>query len=69
VSALGPQFSHSKPGSEAFSAFVRIVAFERAGHLRRCFNAQRSGDLIASNRPPVSLRWPLVQFVECKVFG
>lgn len=38
---LGPRFAALAPGSEAFAAFVRNLAFERAGQFRRAFNAER----------------------------
>ena len=49
---LSPQFSRLELGSEAFSAFVRNLAFERAGQLRRQFNAERRDGLVASILPP-----------------
>ena len=54
-SVIGPQFGHLKPESEAFSAFVRHVAFERAGQFKCCLNAKRRGDLLATMLPPDGL--------------
>jgi len=54
-SVIGPQFGHLNQGSEAFSAFVRHVAFERAGRIKRCLNAKRRGDLLATILPPDGL--------------
>jgi transcriptional regulator with XRE-family HTH domain len=38
---LAQQFSDLEPRSEAFAAFLRDIAFERAGKFKRQFNADR----------------------------
>lgn len=53
----GSLFSRLKPGSEAFSAFVRNLAFERAGQLKRRFNAERREGLVATFLPPFTSFW------------
>jgi hypothetical protein len=53
---LGPQFAESEPGSEAFAALVRNIAFERAGQFRRLFNADRRDLHLATILPPSSAR-------------
>jgi transcriptional regulator with XRE-family HTH domain len=49
---ISSQVSRLEPGSEAFSAFVRNLAFERAGQLKRQFNVDRRDRLVATILPP-----------------
>lgn len=50
--ALAPKFAALEPGNEAFAAFVRNVAFERAGMFKRRFNADRRSAHAATILPP-----------------